>query len=220
MVRIMVMFTCVNYSISIIFFSANLWRCFFPCAVHMDLLPSLETGFLMDHNRAINTLVWKIRGINSQAKWDALRDKISESAASIVCLQETKREVFDAAYLRKFCARNLNHFAFSPSVGASGGLLTIWNSNLYRGTLVHHNSFSITVKLDCNLSRKSFHLTNIYGPSNSVDKGAFIFWLYNLDTTPFDDWILAGDFNFIRCLENRNRPGANINDMLLFNDLI
>lgn len=40
----------------------------------------------MDHNRAINILVRNIRGINSLAKWDALRDKISESGASIVYL--------------------------------------------------------------------------------------------------------------------------------------
>jgi hypothetical protein len=35
-----------------------------------------------------------------------------------------------------------------------------------------------------------------------------------------DDWLLAGDFNMIRSLENRNRAGGNLNDMQLFNDLI
>jgi hypothetical protein len=28
------------------------------------------------------------------------------------------------------------------------------------------------------------------------------------------------DFNLIRCCENRNRPGGNMNEMLLFNDVI
>lgn len=31
---------------------------------------------------------------------------------------------------------------------------------------------------------------------------------------------LAGDFNLIRSIDDRNRPGANLNDIMLFNDLI
>jgi exonuclease III len=91
--------------------------------------------------RSINVLVWNIRGINSQAKWDALRDKIYETSPSIVCLQETKRESFNSSYLRKFCPRFLNLFEFAPSVGASGGLIIIWNGNLFSSTLVSSNSW-------------------------------------------------------------------------------
>jgi len=28
----------------------------------------------------------------------------------------------------------------------------------------------------------------------------------NFDTSSFDEWILAGDFNLIRIVENRNKP--------------
>lgn len=79
----------------------------------------------------LNFLVWNVRGINSQRKWDAIRNKIAEDAASIVYLQETNRESFDDAYLRKFCPRHLNAYEFSPSVGASGDLAIIWNSALF-----------------------------------------------------------------------------------------
>jgi hypothetical protein len=34
------------------------------------------------------------------------------------------------------------------------------------------------------------------------------------------DWIVLGDFNFIRGPEDRNKPGGDINDMILFNDAI
>lgn len=54
-------------------------------------------------------------------KWDAIRNKIEESACSIVCLQETKRETFDMVSIRKFAPRRLDSFDFVPSVGASGG---------------------------------------------------------------------------------------------------
>lgn len=44
--------------------------------------------------------------------------------------------------------------------------------------------------------------------------------LYNFDTTLIEDWILAGDFNLVCSPDNRNKPGADINDMLLFIDLL
>jgi hypothetical protein len=62
--------------------------------------------------------------------------------------------------------------------------------------------------------------SNIYGPSSSPKKSASISWLYNFDMTILEDWILVGDFNLIRSTYDRNKPGVNVGDMLLFNDLI
>jgi len=36
-----------------------------------------------------------MRRLNSDKKWDAIRDKIAESNCDIICLQETKKETFD-----------------------------------------------------------------------------------------------------------------------------
>lgn len=82
------------------------------------------------------------------------------------------------------------------------------------------NSYSITVKLTSLLSGKVLHLTNIYGPSAADEKVAFISWLYNFNTYGIDDWVLAGDFNLLRSPNDRNRPGGNVIDMLLFNDVL
>jgi exonuclease III len=115
-------------------------------------------------NQVWNILSWNVRGINSQAKWDYLRDKIAESVAAIVCIQETKRDSFDSAYISKFCPRHLNKFYFSPSVGASGGLLIIWNINLFTGDPITITGDVITVKFNSSLSDQCFHVTNVYGP--------------------------------------------------------
>lgn len=45
-------------------------------------------------------------------------------------------------------------------------------------------------------------------------------WLLSLDPSLFELWLLVGDFNLLRCPENRNRPGGNVNEMLLFNEVI
>lgn len=113
----------------------------------------------MNSTRSWNILVWNVRGSNAQSKWDCIRDKISESSASILCLQETKKEFVDASYISKFCPRNMNKFAFSSSDSASGGLLTFWNNNLFDGEVICTNNLSITIKFTSLISRNPFHLT-------------------------------------------------------------
>jgi exonuclease III len=60
-----------------------------------------------------------------------LANKIEESGCDIICIQETKRQTFDLAFIKKFCPRKFNKFEYLPSVGASGGIITIWNSNVF-----------------------------------------------------------------------------------------
>lgn len=149
-----------------------------------------------------------------------MRLKISESAWNILCLQETKRDSFDNAYIKKFCPRHLNCFAFHPSAGASSGLLTVWNGNLYNGDIIQANSYAITIKLTSNLDNSILHISNVYGPAHSSGKTAFITWLLNFNITTFDEWMLAGDFNLYRSIEDRNRQGDEVSEMQMFNNAI
>lgn len=111
-------------------------------------------------------------------------------------------------------------FAFSPSAGASGGLLVVWNSSLYSTSVIQTNSYAITIKFTCHLDNSCFHLTNVYGPAHSTGKLAFITWLLNLDTSSFEDWLLTGDFNLYRSPDDRNKPGGSFSEMQMFNDTI
>lgn len=95
-------------------------------------------------------------------------------------------------------------------MGASGGILTVWNSSLFDGNVVHINSYAVTIKLLSRLDNKTIHVTNIYGPTSAPQKLGFITWLMNFDTSEFEDWVLGGDFNLIRNPENRNKPGGDL----------
>jgi endonuclease/exonuclease/phosphatase family metal-dependent hydrolase len=66
----------------------------------------------------------------------------------------------------------------------------------------------------------SWTLVNVYGPCKGVERDNFVSWLYNLQIPPSQNWLLLGDFNFIRTSRNRNKPGGNINDMFIFNEII
>lgn len=109
--------------IKLVMMSGYLWFELYLCALlslltlgwDLDFsLVMLTQCYKMNHNKIWSILSWNIRGINSQPKWDHVRNKIFERCVAIVCLQETKRPSFDDSYISKFSPRHLNKFAFSP----------------------------------------------------------------------------------------------------------
>ena len=87
----------------------------------------------MNSNRSWNILNWNVRGLNSSVKWLATRQKVEESAIGIVCIQETKRENFDLAYIHNFCPWRFNKFEYLPS--------SLWrNSNCLEWNFVYRRN--------------------------------------------------------------------------------
>ena len=80
-----------------------------------------------------NVLCWNVRGLNSPSRQRAVREKIEENQCSIISLQETKCPSVDTNFVRSWCPRRFDQFAYIPSVGASGGLITVWNSSIFDG---------------------------------------------------------------------------------------
>jgi hypothetical protein len=67
---------------------------------------------------------------------------------------------------------------------------------------------------------ESWNLVSVYGPCQGTLRDQFVQWLYNLDIPHISNWLLLGDFNFFRSFDNRNKPGGDVNGMLIFNDII
>lgn len=159
-------------------------------------------------NRNWNVLCWNVRGINSEAKWDALRSKIEESDCSVLCLQETKKESFDALYLKKFAPRKFDKFDYIPSVGASGGILIAWVGSIFEGNVIEKQNYAMTISFTSRHNGEIWNLTNVYGPCTEPARSEFLLWFRSLVIRDEDNWLLLGDFNFYRSFENRNRSGG------------
>ena len=109
----------------------------------------------MPQNKEWNVLCWNIRGINSEKKQLAIRNAIEISGCSVVCLQETKRDSFDASFVKKFCPKKIDMFEFVPSVGNSGGLITIWMSLVFTAIPIFSETFALGVGLTSTQSNNS-----------------------------------------------------------------
>ena len=107
-----------------------MWYCV-PCG-----LWTLSYAIMSNISRNWNVLCWNVRGLNSENRQRAVRHKTDESHCAIACFQETKCTYFDSRAIKSSRPKRSDSFAFSPSVGESGGIFVVWNSSIFAGTLL------------------------------------------------------------------------------------
>lgn len=124
------------------------------------------------------------------------------------------------SFIRKFAPRHFDCFDFIPSVGASGGILVLWNSANFKGVVLDKKSLGITLNFASVHNNENWKLTNVYGPCTEPARTDFVSWFRNHEIHDEENWMFLGDFNFYRSLSNRNKPGACLSDTFIFNDAI
>jgi exonuclease III len=134
-----------------------------------------------------------------------------------LCIQETKRELFDQTYIRNFCPSQFDSFDYIPLVGSSGGTLVVSKGSKFFGHVIFQNEFAMSLEFVSTISNASWVLTHIYAPCTIEDKQRFLNWFHNIDMAEDTDWLVVGDFNLMRKPKDRNKPGSNLSEMMEFN---
>ncbi|GKC18898.1 RNA-directed DNA polymerase, eukaryota [Tanacetum coccineum] len=101
----------------------------------------------------------------------------------------------DISLVQSLWSRSNVSFVHGGSDGASRGLLTMWDVN-------------------------KVALLNVYGPQSSVDKDALWISLENLIGSSDVIWVIFGDFNVVRCGEERAGTHFNPREAISFNDFL
>jgi len=107
-------------------------------------------------------LSWNVRGLGGVEKRREVRSLATEKRPHILCVQETKLLVCDDSVCSSLWGNSNYAYSFRPLVGASGGLLTmwdcseveVWSSVSQEHALIIHGRF---IKTD-----DEFFLTNVY----------------------------------------------------------
>lgn len=192
----------------------NMYLAVQVCLLMLVALSAIRMSFLLlmvlMSNACTNwsVLCWNVRGLNSEARQRAVRQKLDESLCVVACFQETKCASFDFRSIRSFCPKRFDSFAFSPCEGASGGILIVWNSSVFWGTVIEIQHFAVVVQFISKQNNEQWSLVFVYGPCQGEARNIFVSWLYNLHIPMGENWLVVGDFNFIRSLENRNLSGV------------
>ena len=119
-------------------------------------------------------LVWNVRGLNSPARRSALYQVVDMVKLAIVCLQETKLSECPRNLIKSICPMGFDQFIESPSRGASGGILTVWHSDVFKGALVEVKPFGMIISFNSVHNNDQWFLVNVYAPCQGEMRDEFV----------------------------------------------
>lgn len=95
---------------------------------------------------------------------------MSEKNHYVLCLQESKLSVADEVLVSAIMGSSFFCYPFQPSVGASSGLITMWDINVV--DVWSTSSFSHVLVIRCRVISTShdFVIANVYAPCDTATK--------------------------------------------------
>ena len=82
------------------------------------------------NNNNCAIMSWNVRGLNSAAKREAIREVAAAHRLAILCVQETKIETWDQTLVRDVGGSWLGDCVVLPAIATRGGVAIFWNSKL------------------------------------------------------------------------------------------
>lgn len=151
-----------------------------------------------------------MRGLNAPHRRDDVREMVTSTHATIICLQETKlQQIDDFVITSMLGSRFTANYSYLSASGIRGGILVAVSDDHFNlaSTTCTANTITVTVKmLD---DGAEWSLTSVYGPQGDPEKELFIEELKGLKSLVSNQWLLTGDFNMIDKAEDKNYNRLN-----------
>ncbi|KAL4385916.1 hypothetical protein GQ457_09G028800 [Hibiscus cannabinus] len=164
---------------------------------------------------------WNIRGLGKAEKKASVRRLIKSSKARVVFIQETKLRTCEDKLIRSLCGLSSSYkFAYSPSVGSAGGLITLWDPAFFtlETSTIEQRFISITGMI--HTFNLKCMLINIYAPNDFHCRQEFFGSISSLAASSNLPILLGGDFNIVRNAEEKVGMVTQWGAMKAFSDFI
>ena len=149
---------------------------------------------------------WNIRGLGGRRKRLLVKEQLRKIKPDIVILLETKREIVDRQLVASVWGSRFKEWVFSPSLGRSGGIAVLWNSQSVSVIDSMIGEFSASIRIVENTGI-DWWLSGIYGPCRQRERNSFWEELADLFGYCGDRWCLGGDFNVVRFTAEKSNEG-------------
>lgn len=106
---------------------------------------------------------WNVCGLNDRDKRVAVKAVLRSAKVDVVCLQETKMEVFGAEVVQEILGGRFMEWLHLPAMGTTGGVLLYWDSRVV-GKEKEFGSFSVSCLFWCVEDQFRSVFTGVYGP--------------------------------------------------------
>ena len=140
----------------------------------------------------VRMLSWNVRGLNDINKRAMLKNVLREWHCDLICLQETKLEDVNFNVVRSIWGNHHVGFSVLKARGAAGGVLVLWNANMFHLFDSLIGDFSITCFLHMRDGSVSWAFTGIYGPHVRTDKLRMLEELGSIRDRWSGPWCLGG----------------------------
>jgi exonuclease III len=163
---------------------------------------------------------WNSRGLADLAKHRFSVELVKEEQINFIALSETGRESFPDHVLKNLCAEcNFIWHTMAPH-GRSGGILLGVDLSVFDIGAIDEGVFYVKFTLRYKSNDFKFVLCSIYGPTQLQNKGAFLVELANTCSKENLPYLIGGDFNIMRKLEDKSSGDFDHKWPSLFNVVI
>ncbi|GKV45597.1 hypothetical protein SLEP1_g52662 [Rubroshorea leprosula] len=156
----------------------------------------------------------------SVVKRKVVRNMVRKEEINFACFQETKIETID----KDFCVSIWGHenfdWAYKASVGRSGGVLCVWDNDIFVKEAVVEIPGAVAIYGLWGLKKQKCCIVNVYASCNRNERMELWAKLQRMIEEDDGFWCIAGDFNSVRSEEERrgrsehSRYREDLNDFI------
>jgi exonuclease III len=154
-------------------------------------------------------LSWNVRGLNSKAKQEDVRQMVNLFKPDLVCFQETKIDVMTVECMRNILgAAYEDNFVALPAEGTRGGIVLAANSATLNLSDPMHTTHTVSATVRDLRHNRSWTVIAIYGPQGEIKKDVHQ-RTKNLKNPTKPQWLIFWGFNLIYKLQDKNNAMVN-----------
>jgi len=149
----------------------------------------------------INLVTWNVRGLNSTSSRNLVKCSLQKWKADVYCFQETKVSKDVEGIAKQLWSCRWMRCGYIEANGSSGGILVMWDSRIWVGTMMEIGQHSITYKFVSVQNSFTWYLTGVYAPHTRGEKLECWEEIAAMKELCEGPWISCGDFNTVRYIE-------------------
>lgn len=176
------------------------------------LVPGEFKGVPMSSS-SCKIMSWNVRGLNMPVKREGVRQVAASHKVVILCMQETKIDVWTRQMVLDIGGGSLLDCVVLPALGTCGGVAIFWNRDVISVVSQAIGEFSITALVTVISTSERFFITTVYGPTDDSRKDDFLHEITRYAPPRGSPWLINGDFNVI--YEARDKSNLNLNRRIM-----
>ncbi|KAL8529763.1 hypothetical protein ACS0TY_006990 [Phlomoides rotata] len=171
----------------------------------------------------MRVLSYNFRGLGCREKIKEVGEIIRKKRVDFCLIQETKKEEIDEQLCKTLWDSNKVGWAFRGVVGRSGGILSMWNNEMFSALSCWHMEGAVVVNGLWGSDRMECCIVNIYAPCMLVERVDLWDRIQQVISLNSNSCVyVAGDFNSIRRVAERagRRVDSSKRDIGAFDSFI